>query len=204
MRGSVSVHRGSIGGIYAGLTKPLFMLLSSLLVAFECPHCVIYNQNRCIDDLKQSVDKLANNLELVKLELSTQAKGPLSTTSASSPRSVKKSSSSSSVHRKKGNQASQVVSQDDDSSRKFNVVMYGVPEPASRTSRNTFTAKDCQSVVSSAESADITVSVCDWYCLGRFSKDRPKPRPLLVKLNSVSDVITILKAGGSLKNECGS
>ena len=118
---------------------------------------------------QQSVDKLANDLELVKLELGTQAKGPLyQPLLPFPPRSVKKSSSSSFVHRNKGGQASRVVSQGDDSLRKFNVVMYGVSEPASGTSRNTHTVKDYQSVVSAAESADVTVSVSDCYRLGRF------------------------------------
>lgn len=81
-----------------------------------------------------------------------------------------------------------VISRKEDNLRKFNVVLYGIPEQSPGTSRHRHTVQDCQSIDALTESVNIKVSVQDCHRLEKFQKNHPKPRPLLVKLNCVSDV----------------
>lgn len=55
-----------------------------------------------------------------------------------------------------------------------------------------------ESVISSLQCSVSTQSVRDCYRLGKYSTQLPRPRPLLVTLNRVSDVRSVLLKRGSL------
>ena len=80
--------------------------------------------------------------------------------------------------------------------RKFNVIVFGVPERPSdlpRKSRLLSDLKDVSTLFQKSSPPTPTSSIVDCRRLGKFSTDHPKPRPILVRFNSLSVVVEILR-----------
>ena len=80
--------------------------------------------------------------------------------------------------------------------RRFNVVVFGVPEMPSGSSRyvrSRHDFKEVSSVISDLEQgSDHNSSIRDCRRLGKFESGKPQHCPILVSLNSTADVHSIL------------
>ena len=91
-----------------------------------------------------------------------------------------------------------------DYGRKFNVVVYGLKEPAAGTPRYQRSVSDLQSVRESLESVDDNISehaIRDCLRLGRYNVS--KHRPVLVKLSRTCDVASVLSKRKNLASQPG-
>ena len=86
--------------------------------------------------------------------------------------------------------------------RKFNAVIYGIPECNSGTTRLERLKQDfckvfdtCSAIVPHNNPGNF---ICDTVCLGKYSSDSSRPRPVLVKFNSAVYVSNLLNN----KNQC--
>ena len=81
------------------------------------------------------------------------------------------------------------------STKKFNVVLYGVDECPSGTSRSARLVADLESVVSVFATIDSTFqaqALKDCFRLGKYNPAHDKPRPILVKFVKIADVSNII------------
>ena len=88
-----------------------------------------------------------------------------------------------------------------ESGKKGNIILYGVPECHSGTSRSARLELDLSnavSVLSTLESSCQSQSICDCYRLGKYSPHGTRPRPLLVKFVRAIDASNILSKKGKL------
>lgn len=79
--------------------------------------------------------------------------------------------------------------------KKFNVVLYGVPEcptGLSKFARFESDQSNIVSILSSLVSSFESLSIKDCHRLGKFKKDAQRPRPLLIKFIRVADVVNIM------------
>ena len=80
--------------------------------------------------------------------------------------------------------------------RRFNVIVFGVPEMpsgSSRLARQRHDFREVSSVITNLENdSDHTSSICDCRRVGKYDSGRSRPRPVLVLLNSTADVHNIL------------
>ena len=85
--------------------------------------------------------------------------------------------------------------------RKFNVVLFGVPELPKGTKRVVRLAKDTATITAALTGLDSSISsysIRDCFRLGKFQDNSARPRPVLVKLNWVADVQCALSKASSL------
>ena len=89
---------------------------------------------------------------------------------------------------------------------KFNIVIFGIPEKSgvtSRTMRSTHDLEAATEIVSGLDSSISSNSIRDSFRLGKFSKSKQRPRPLLVKFLHSQDVNSVLskrrRLNGSIK-----
>ena len=85
--------------------------------------------------------------------------------------------------------------------RKFNIILYGVdecPQGTSRADRFESDLDQAVSVLSTIESTVQPQSIKDCYRLGKFSHQKTRPRPILIKFIRITDVSKILSKRGLL------
>ena len=85
--------------------------------------------------------------------------------------------------------------------RKYNVVVFGVSECKSGTSRSVRQSDDLKkvcAVFSSLHDSLSSTSVKDHFRLGKFNSEASRPRPVLVKFVRSADVELVLSNAGSL------
>ena len=89
------------------------------------------------------------------------------------------------------------------STKKYNVIFFGVDECPAGTSRSVRLESDLSCVVSVISSFVTNIqsqALSDCYRLGKFSPLHSKPRPILVKFIRVADVSLVLSKKGRLKS----
>ena len=82
-----------------------------------------------------------------------------------------------------------------DAGRKFNVIIYGLPECQKGTPKYERTISDSNSASLAMQSICPEISqqsVCDCSRLGKYSQDHQHPRPVLVRLTRTCEVASIL------------
>jgi len=147
------------------------------------------------ENLSKSVADLSSRLEQLDKQLTNQP-SPIQLTTSHGKGTP---TSTDTPHNVTTNQLSinkPAVVSGNSSDRKFNVVIYGIKENPSGIPRSARTKSDIDSSLHILKEAnnDITEhSIRDCLRLGKFSSQRPKPRPLLVKLSRAIDVNTILQ-----------
>ena len=90
------------------------------------------------------------------------------------------------------------------SNRKFNLVLYGISECPSGTSRPERVKQDLNSTVPvlSKLNADINpTSVQECFRLGKYKNDHTRSRPILVKLNRSIDVTSVLSNRNAIEDK---
>jgi len=155
----------------AGLTQPCFKLISESKAPFLCVYCLLIQQASQINQLQNTVNNLTAQIsELVGSRSSriTEASTPVAKanecmeTSNDLPASNKKSLKT------------QIISEASND-RKFNVIVFGVPECKSETTRLEHLAKDSSSVISIFQKINSNLNesaVRDCFRLGRFNQSR--------------------------------
>ena len=78
--------------------------------------------------------------------------------------------------------------------RKFTIALFGVEESASGSSKLVRIQNDLEWVTSVISSLDESPSssIRDNFRLGKFQRNHDRPRPIIVKLNRTSEVVSIL------------
>lgn len=88
--------------------------------------------------------------------------------------------------------------------RKYNAVLYGIPECPKGTKKFDRTKKDLTSVISTISPVvgEITPqSIRDCFRLGKYKESAERPRPILIKLTRAIDVINLLSNRSSLPDD---
>lgn len=177
----------------ASLTKEQFKKAGESNLPFYCLHCILLRHNSEIDKLKKLVSELTAKIGSLEGQSSSASNGhtiPTESISVGGP--------STTINQR----PSPKTGQSDD--RKYNLVVYGISECPNGTKRSERVKQDIVNSVSilSDLNNDIQAnSIRDSLRLGKFKKDQTRPRPLLLKLNRVIDVITVLSNRSSLKDK---
>ena len=98
---------------------------------------------------------------------------------------------------------SQQKNTDVSNDRKFNLVIYGIPECSSSSKRFERLQLDQRNVLKELSNLDDSINsscIKDTFRLGKYNKDSNRSRPILVKLLRSSDVQCILSKRSSLKS----
>lgn len=203
----------------AGLSKLAFSKLCSVsnTKPFYCPNCRLEQQSLEISELKSTLSKVVVELAKFKENVS-KAPSPCEcsetfTSEEGSPSSMPllyskvasaDCSSTPVVARlSKATRASVKPpgSKTTVDTKKFNLVVYGIKECEKGLARMKRVLSDIETVCKSVKliSPDFSQhQIKDCFRLGKYSESLKRPRPLLVKLNSVSDVVAILSKRTSL------
>ena len=162
----------------AGLTRPAFDNLSES-IPYLCPYCTFTKQYKEICTLKETIKTLSNKLAVFEgTQLTSQAKAV--------PTVNQKSNLSRDTF---GSTQAPL------SDKKMNVVVYGLAENPSNTSRQDRLRKDVDSILSALKDLDSPIdanSIKDCYRLGKYSPQACKPRPVLVKFLRYTDASNVL------------
>jgi len=196
------LHRGC-----AGLSKGAFAMATKSTEPFHFSHCQINIQAREISALKYAIDSLSSDLAAIKSLMDTFSK-PSESSPVSASASVSKSNpapnkvsgttqpNNSYVTAKPGMYTLAPTSE-----RKLNLVVFGLKESPQGTLRHSRFSKDLDdvsSIFSSLLSSFNDLTIRDCFRLGRYSNTRI--RPLMVKLNSVNDALSILSSRSKLSS----
>jgi hypothetical protein len=196
----------------AGLSTTAFLAVSQSANPFHCPRCLLFQQSKEIESLKASVEKLTSEICSLKsqfsqlssevvasglisdnlpiCDLNPESVSPQASNHAPHPQPRRSSSVSAAAHSQ--------VSQD----RKYNVIMFGVPEqpqgtPRMERCRSEF--KEVSSILLNVElESDHHSTICDCHRIGRYNPNADRSRPMLVSLSSTADVRNILSLRRSL------
>ena len=182
----------------AGLSPAVFASVSSSSEPFLCFACHIASQKKEIAGLKSAVSSLTTELSSLKSELSSLQKSvPSSAKITSIISQVSPSSEALSPPPNppmRSFPSTSVVRHSPE--RKYNLVVFGIPElkqgsPQHIRRRGDFDRASgiISDVVRNSQSRS---SVRDCHRLGKYDHNKPRPRPLLVSLNSTADVDNVL------------
>ncbi|XP_065886047.1 uncharacterized protein [Dysidea avara] len=86
--------------------------------------------------------------------------------------------------------------------RKFNVVVYGIPECPQKTNRQLRTKQDLENVIDAMSKADNEIEsndIKDLYRLGKYDHKSQRPRPLLIKFLRSNVALDILSSKNKLE-----
>lgn len=180
----------------AGLSKPVFEILTKSDESFYCPHCRVSSLQVELNSLKQTVDLLTSDIATLKAQIPvTISNNNLSnepTANQSQKSTVGKSKASTSlIPTSKISNNMSVFNAD----RKLNLVLYGLKENPEKTPKLERLQKDLDNVLSVFASINVKVeanSIKDCYRLGKFNPTRSKPRPIMVKFLRSLDTSSIL------------
>ena len=175
------------------MSKSMYDKLGESEIPYLCPNCMLSKQSNEITELKNLIKALTTQ---VITALTSQLAQSVSASAATIAvdNSITKSipNSSHQVTRPSPRPASQTPPQ---SERKFNVVIYGLPESQHgkpRLVRATEDLNKTSETLSKIDSNLGNLSIRDCFRLGKYEQQHSRPRPVLVKLNRSVDTITIL------------
>ena len=86
--------------------------------------------------------------------------------------------------------------------KKFNIVVYGIPECPQNTNRQIRAKKEVDNVIEALSKTDTNIlssDIKDLHQLGKYDHKRERPRPLLVKLLRSNMVLNILSSKSKLE-----
>ena len=199
------LHRGC-----AGLSKSAFLLVTQSTDSFYCPHCRLDIQDKEISSLKDAIASLSKDLTVIKSLIDISSKSSdYTTASAPAPGTSDTSKSSKSNLTPSKSKTKAEINPPFDHhpdnntkpntkpkpERKFNIVDFGIqerPQGSSRYNRWKHDLDEVTSIFSTLDESFQINSVRDCYRLGRYSVNRPRPRPVMVNLNSTVVVVNLL------------
>ena len=183
--------------VCTGLSLKAFKAYDGSSKPYICPHCMIESQNNEIVSLKKEIASLSRTISDMK---STQSQ--FQQNSEYSVSSALTYASATRQNLPQPDLAVRNVSSVNDYDRKFNVVIYGLKEPAEGTPKYQRSLSELQSVRETLESVDENLSehaIRDCLRLGRYNVE--KHRPMLVKLSRTCDVASILSKRKNLASQ---
>ena len=182
----------------AGLSKPLFLSISSNQKPFYCLHCSQFRYEKEITSLKSQINDLTERIKHLETpspqpqpSFADMVRAQEFDNSESIPTNPSKSN-----HRNPGI----TLVQNQQNQRRFNIVVYGVKECASGTNRHNRLINDSSEVAAMITRIDSSIpesSILDVTRLGTYNNDRN--RPILAKLARTCEVSSILSQRGSLR-----
>ena len=196
------VHRPCIG-----LSKQSYEALSELESPYLCHHCMLSKQTKEIEDLKQPVKSLAENLSAAKNQILV-----LKANQAESPDQlvIPQNFLQKILLRLSQTWKSLIVpplqlpnSASAQADRKFNAVLYGIPECLKGTKKYDQAKQDLANVISAVSHVDHEITsqnIRNCFCLGKYKVSAKWPRPILSKLRRAIDVISLLSNRSFLPN----
>ena len=196
----------------AGLSKSVFASLTKSDNPFHCPRCILSLHEKEICSLKSMVatltshlSLLSDNLEVVKEEIKKIPSGSSSTSNV--PTHAKSYATAVEGSERSGTSSNVIVRTQQqkptgtDVDRKFNVVLHNVEESHEGTPRSQREADDLKKVVAACSSVSDSITsegIRDLFRLGKYNKDRQRPRPLLVKFVRSTDARAVLSKSSNL------
>ena len=184
----------------AGLSKQAFQFFRNSSDPFNCPNCCIQAQAKEIAALKKVIKDLQNKLN-VNTESQNFQPQPSDQHSVSSQEINQPTMSSQEITKKDKLPVVDIGSKADN---KFNVVMYGIQECPVGTSRSEHMKHDLTAtskIISELDNGISPASIRDCFRLGKFKTRASRPRPILIKLNRVMDVVSILSKRNQLPDD---
>ena len=187
----------------AGLSKVAFQAVSNSDAQFRCPRCIIVQQAEEISALRASVDALACDVKLLHEKIADITTNSSQAVKAATDKPTAKVISPTTVVEKPlplpstshGPRSVSTTTTISESDRKYNVVLFGIPESSQGTPRFKRITNDYSeacSILSNLEKDDIKWNVRDCRRIGKYNIDNVRPRPMLVTLNSTAEVRLIL------------
>ena len=197
----------------AGVTRERHDALSSTDESFICPACTLANhqaiiavQQADISTLRECVNALMEEVKALKGSVATIQQHeshatPPPTNSANFATTSSLPSTAPKVRAKLKPDHSQSplktsTSAASEAVKKFNIVVFGVTETtgSSRFERIKIDFREVSSILTDLvpDSPDLSNSIRDCKRLGKYLKNTPRPRPILVTLNSTVDVSNVL------------
>ncbi len=199
----------------AGLSKEAYEAATTSSVSFYCPHCRLDRQESEIASLKRMIQHLVEDVRSLSKRLSSSTDANAFQSSSANP-SCSPSLIYSQVVKSQGGSvpitSSQIpqpkqksgllghVPPPPSSDKRFNIIIQGIPECPSGTSkfgRVSSDIKNAGSVLGEFESTLGSHSIRDCLRLGKYRGEGHRPRPLLTKLIRVADVTSALTKRGS-------
>ncbi len=194
---STWLHRQCVG-----LSSQAFKVLGESTRPYSCPHCELDSQKYEITSLKNEIASLKSVLttfqeNTVSPPVLTTRNVPVSSTEDSSMSYVAALQSSIASVSKELHTAN------NKSEKKFNIIAYGFEECPDGTRKDKRIAKDHENTVGLLQVVDSSLnkhSIRDCFRLGKYVKNKRKPRPLLIKLTCVQSVTSVLANSNKLSS----
>ena len=178
----------------AGLSGPNFTVLSEAGEdqTFFCLYCELQAHKAEIENLMSTITELQTSLFELKRKLdAAQQIQPASKSQPSLP-------SGSTAKQTFGIQTQST----NNAERKFNVVVYGIPECPQKTNRQLRTKQDMENAIDAISKAGNEIEpndIKDLYRLGKYDHKSQRPRPLLIKFLRSNMVLDILSSKNKLE-----
>ena len=180
----------------ARLSKTAFNAASRSKFFLLCPTCKLLANERDLMELRTRVDELENKLSVL-LSKSSEGKhtpGSYAAVVGSDKEVILVKSGAVQSPRRSRN----------DTGRKFNIIVHDVEESpkfngSSRAARQINDMEAVIKVLSFVDSSISSLAIKDLFRLGKFSKSRTKPRPLMVKFVRAADANSIISKSVQLR-----
>ena len=195
------------------LSKQSFEALSESESPYLCPHCILSKQTKEIEDLKQLVKSLTENLSAAKKQIlalkANQAESPDQPGNATelsggdTPETVTNMEVTNSATPAIAANTTMPNSASTQADREFNAVLYGILECSKGTKKYDQAKQDLTNVITAVSHVDHEITsqnIRDCLRLGKYKESAKRPRPILIKLTRAIDVISLLSNRNSLPN----
>jgi hypothetical protein len=185
----------------AGLSKVVFTCLITKKEAFLCPHCRLDSTINEMKEIKESVASLQDQISELKQQLAREKNHRDTTHQPNSYATIASSKQPPPLLRSNDERSIPVDTSESPQviDKKFNLVIYGIPENEKGTTRNNRLENDlskCSSVVRKINPEISTDPIRDTIRLGKYSESRH--RPILLRFARAIDVSKILSSRKNL------
>lgn len=179
----------------AGLSKTRFAKIHKSEDKFLCPHCQLESQYDSLCDIRSVVAKMAQEIQLLKAQVSSTITAPVTACSQPSVSPSTIGSYASVAAQNTHPNKTQAAYGSRNSERRFNMVVYGIPENPEgtlRTQRLENDLKECSNIIKTVCTATSADPIVDCQRLGKYSKSEERSRPILLHLARALDVTRIM------------
>lgn len=180
----------------AGLSRPLF----TAIVKSDNPFLCLYCSSAKINELMKTINDLENEVQSLKSQHTGSA--PYADIVSQHIKPIERIASNDDLNQFTASKIKKPISLDPVSTRKFNLVAFGIKEQQKNSNRHVRLVEDTSDVAKIIKKLDASISdqsIQDCTRLGKFSEG--KCRPILVKMSRSCEVSSILSQRRKL-NEC--
>ena len=180
----------------AGLSIQAFKKLTQSKEPFTCYQCSLVKHKEETANLKLMIQNLSKEVSEIKNKV-FESKDSHNKSQANTSTTQQRSANKQPPTPKTLNTIPQAYSTE----RSFNIVVYGINESPTGTSKPNRVKDDLEKLLPSISKVDATItskSIKDLHRLGRYREDQDRPRPILVKFLSALDANNILLNRGNI------